>query len=359
MKRKTAALIFAAAFVLTGCGNIAITSESADVTNRTVAESLVIDIYNYTDTANGNYDTRFSFQSDKDNGELEITCIPREMIEHLVSYIRDMDIPAEYKMTMDDYIEDHEGHTYFGCVTLNYRSSSGNVYLNCNLFDQFPEGFQEYIDTLNELDNENDDVVFGEPIEMTPELFNELTGCSDDKVTDGTAFDVYNAGNWDLYSVMYTYRHFGFYKIEESWADWPITRSKPTEVRNVESTEEELRKYAGEVAAAIGTAPTSIRDDDRGGINILWDEDADHQFHSGVTIYRTCALPDYYEYGETPDYICHAWYLDGGEYRKEDRYFVFYSKDGKFIMLFNEWRAHDKMMEFTVACKDLLETSPG
>ncbi len=224
MKRKTAALILAAAFVLTGCGNTAITSESADVTNRTVAESLVIDIYNYTDTANGNYDTRFSFQSDKDNGELEITCIPREKIEYLVSYIRDMDIPAEYKMTMDDYIEDHEGHTYFGCVALNYRSSSGNVSLNCNLFDQFPEGFQEYIDTLNELDNENDDVVFGEPIEMTPELFNELTGCSDDKVTDGTALDVYNAGNWDLYSFMHTYRHFGFYKIEESWADWPITR---------------------------------------------------------------------------------------------------------------------------------------
>ena len=102
-----------------------------------------------------------------------------------------MDILSEYRMDIDDYIEDHEGHTYFGCVALKYRSTSGKIiYLYCNLFDQYPEGFTEFIDTLNEIDDENEDIIFGEPIEMTPELFNKLSGCSDEKVTDGTAMDV-------------------------------------------------------------------------------------------------------------------------------------------------------------------------
>jgi hypothetical protein len=113
------------------------------------------------------------------------------------------------------------------------------------------------------------------------------------------------------------------------------------------------------VAAAVGTDPSNINDDGMGGLSVVWNERDDHFFDSGVIIYRTCALPDYYEYGETPDYICHAWYLDGGEYRKEDKYHAYYSKDGKFIILFSGWNldgTHDSMMEFTISCKDLLET---
>lgn len=194
---------------------------------------------------------------------------------------------------------------------------------------------------------------------MTPELFNELSGCSDEKVTDGTAMDVYLAGDWDLYSFMWCCRNNGFKGAEQQWSDWPITRSLPTEVRNVESTEEELRKYAEAVAAAVGTDTSNINEDDMGGLSVVWNEREDHHFNSGMVIYRTCALPDYYEYGETPDYICHAWYLDGGEYRKEDKYHAYYSKDGKFIILFSGWNldgTHDSMMEFAIACKDLLET---
>ena len=121
-------------------------------TEKIITESLKIDISNYTDTANGNYETRFCFESDKENGETEITSIPREKIDYLVSYIQEMDILSEYRMDIDDYIEDHEGHTYFGCVALKYRSTSGKIiYLYCNLFDQYPEGFTEFIDTLNEI----------------------------------------------------------------------------------------------------------------------------------------------------------------------------------------------------------------
>ena len=376
MKRKATALILTAVFVLTGCGKGTKTIDTTDVTDNTedvtissstvtetekiITESLEIDISNYTDTANGNYETRFCFESDKENGETEITSIPREKIDYLVSYIQEMDIPSEYRMDIDDYIEDHEGHTYFGYVYLEYRSTSGKlIYLYCNLFDQYPEGFTEFIDTLNEIDDENEDIIFGEPIEMTPVLFNELSGCSDEKVTDGTAMDVYLAGDWDLYSFMWCCRNNGFKGAEQQWSDWPITRSIPTEVRNVESTEEELRKYAEAVAAAVGTDPSNINDDGMGGLSVVWNERDDHFFDSGVIIYRTCALPDYYEYGETPDYICHAWYLDGGEYRKEDKYHAYYSKDGKFIILFSGWNldgTHDSMMEFTIACKDLLET---
>ena len=196
MKKKTTALILAAVFVLTGCGKGTKTIDTADITDstdnvitsssteketqETVTEYLEIDISNYTDRANGNYETRFCFENDKENGETEITSIPREKIDYLVSYIQEMDIPSEYRMDIDDYIEDHEGHTYFGCVSLEYRSTSGKlIYLYCNIFDQYPEGFTEFIDTLNEIDDENEDIIFGEPIEMTPELFNELSGCSD------------------------------------------------------------------------------------------------------------------------------------------------------------------------------------
>ena len=302
MKRKATALILTAVFVLTGCGKGTKTIDTADVTDNTedvtissstvtetekiITESLEIDISNYTDTANGNYETRFCFESDEENGETEITSIPREKIDYLVSYIQEMDIPSEYRMDIDDYIEDHEGHTYFGCVALKYRSASGkNIYLYCNLFDQYPEGFTEFIDTLNEIDDENEDIIFGEPIEMTPELFNELSGCSDEKVTDGTAMDVYLAGNWDLYSFMWCCRKNGFKGAEQQWADWPITRSIPTEVRNVESTEEELRQFAKDVAAAVGTDLSNINDDDMGGLSVVWNEREDHFFDSGVIIY--------------------------------------------------------------------------
>ncbi len=103
MKRKATALILTAAFVLTGCGKGTKTIETADITDSTdnvitssstvtetekiITESLEIDISNYTDTANGNYETRFCFESDKENGETEITSIPREKIDYLVSYI--------------------------------------------------------------------------------------------------------------------------------------------------------------------------------------------------------------------------------------------------------------------------------
>ena len=382
MKRKLTALVLAAAFI-TGCGNTAKTIDTVDVTDNTesvttssestasetsatetetqaiTSEYLTIEVSNYTDAANGNYETRYYFSSDKEHGETEITSIPREKIDYLVSYIKDIDIPQEYIQESDyDYLA-CEGGTYLGRVYLKYSNSSEKISMNCQLFDQYPEGFEEFIDALNELDDEHEDIVFGEPIEMTPELFNELTGCSDEKVTDGTAMDVYLADEWDLYTFMWLCRQNGFKDAEQQWADWPITRSIPREIRNVESTEEELRTFAGDVAKAVGADPANITDDDMGGLNVVWNEGADHLFYSGVTIYRTCALPDYYEYGETPDYICHAWYLDGGEYRKEDKYHAFYSKDGKFVMLFYGWNlegTYNTMMEFTVACKELLET---
>ena len=379
MKRKLTALILAAVFV-TGCGTTTKTVDTEVVPDNTgdvttssateteshesetravVTEYLGIEISNYTDTANGNYETGFYFRCDKEKGETELSSIPRETIDYLVSYVKEIDIPQEYIQDSEYELLESEGETYLGRVYLYYVNSSGSISLNCEIFDQYPEGFEEFINTLNELDDGHEDIVFGEPLEMTSELFNEVTGCSDDKVTDGTAMDVFLAGDWDLYTFMWLCRQGGFQDAEQQWADWPITRSIPREIRNVESTEEELRAFAGDVAKAIGTDPSNITDDDMGGISVAWNEGADHLFYSGVTIYRTCALPDYYEYGETPDYICHAWYLDGGEYRKEDKYYAYYSKDGKFVMLFYGWNiegTHDTMMEFTVACKDLLET---
>lgn len=388
MKRKIISVIMLSALVLNGCKNTVIqdSAQGSETDNYSIftqpatPDEVTIEIVNATECSNEVYYK--SLKCSLEGGEGITTT--EDQMEYIISYAKDIKEPdyVEY-MSHNDmrYKEEFEKHNYLGRISVTYctETATGAKRYNCEwkrLFDEFPDGYEDFIKLINDLDS-GDDIILGEPMVMSPELFTRITGITDDMVTDGTVEEVLNKYNFRVDQIIEQYP----YGFAESYVNsevtvsqlieyWPLFRSLPTEIRNEQSTEEEFQAYAEEVAKAMGLDP-SVVDDYKYGITKVGGKLVDgntgekYKTFDSVIVYQTCDIPEEYEYSDTlPYHLVSHTYLDGGDFDQDVRRTIFYSPDGKFaVVVFgclersygSDWIQPAELYEFYLKIADLVE----
>lgn len=388
MKKKIVSVILLSALVLSGCKNTVIQDSAQDsetdnysiFTQPATPDEVTIEIVNATECSNEVYYKSLTCSLEGGEG---IT-ITEDQMEYIISYAHDLKEPdyVEY-MSHNDmrYKEEFEKHNYLGRISVTYytETATGTKRYYCEwkiLFDEFPEGYEDFIKLVNDLDS-GDDIILGEPMVMSPELFTRITGITDDMVTDGTVEEVLNKYPFRVDQIIEQYP----YGFAESYVNsevtvsqlieyWPLFRSLPTEIRNEQSTEEEFQAYAEEVAKAMGLDPSAAGDymygiTKVGGKLVDGNTGEKYKTFDSVIVYQTCDIPEEYEYSDTlPYHLVSHTYLDGGDFDQDVRRTIFYSPDGKFaIVVFgcletsygSHWIQPAELYEFYLKIADLVE----
>ena len=297
-------------------------------------DELSIKIINATDAPNGVYFKSFECSID---GEDSIKAT-QEQMDYIVSFIQNIEVPSfekDIEKWGDCYSELSDEHTYLGRVEIRYYlvdDDGDKKYqhpLERDIFDEFPEGYEDYIKLMNELDTD-EEIILGDPLTVTADLIKNVMGYTDDLVDDGTIEEVIQKYPVDVYHLMNAFYNGAYLLVnsevtlEEIFWYWPMFRVLPNEIKNVQSTEAEYQAYVEEVAKAFGADPSEITDYRYGGKFIP---------SQNVVVYRSCDISESMEYSDTmPLHLIHHCYLDGGELDKDERYAIFYSPDGKFVI---------------------------
>ena len=365
------------------------TDHSAYPTGIPYEEYLDVNIINATDTPNEVYfkELRYNRCDDKNDDNSYYIDISREKIDYIVSYLETADVPDTFRYSGDEILspEEYEGHTYLGRVEIAYysydkagpnRSANAGKFFAVEIFDEFPEGYQEFIDTINE-DCGEETIILGEPLEWSTDLYMKLSGFTDETVNDGSIEDFLELYPYDVYTLMNRLATgSGYYEHENGYREkkehylfedefimsyWPFFRTLPREIQSVESTDAEYQKFAEDVAARFGLDKSTVKD----AIN------GDYKYIDGlnITIYRTTENSTYpYEYEQEERgtyYLVEKVIYDGGDYVQDDIRTFFYSKDGKFIIMMNGsyiesyWEEEldcKYLMDFASTCGDLIAT---
>lgn len=389
MKRKIALLI-TFSLLLAGCNkaptdsttsaddpaasstaaSIAGTSQSSTAeTGELHEEWMRIMVLNATETSNEVYYETEDFICGEDAVPgSDSTLIDKDKLDYIVSYIENAEDSCISTRETGDVLlkpEDYEGRTYLGSVTMIYisKDAEGNrletEFIRLELFDDYPREYQEFIYVLNDVMS-GEDLILGEPMEMSPDLYTRVTGYTDDMVTDGTIEEYLETYQYDVYQLMnyysgnYSYFQNDYREIPEQFVNWPLFRVLPREIRSVESTDEEYREFAEELAVALGEDPSSVSEN-RYGFMFVGNQP--------FMVLRSCDMPAGYNYEGMPLYLVNREYLDGGELVRDTICSFFYSKDGKFIVMFNgsyirswygEQLDYDYLLDFYQTCSDLL-----
>lgn len=336
VRKKTAALLVAAVFLLCGCGKA-----YAFVIRK---DTIKVQIINATDSSNGVLVKTVDCVTDENKITEGKHLITRAQFDRIYSYIESIKNPDFLDNREDNYTlysKAYEDHTYLGrikvtCVSelngLDYQTH--DVVRTVDIFDEYPEGFDEFIKLINEIEPE-EPVMTGKPLIMSSELYKKLTGFTDDMVTDGTVEDVLRVYPVDLYHLMTRYAdHSLNYSIRQDipvrkvFRYWPLFRSLPVKIKMVDSSEAEFRDFVKKLATAIGADPDKETY-----------ENSDRTLRESkftVYVYRSCAMPDRFQYSLTvPRHLVRHEYYDGKELDKDERRSFFYSTDGKFVIAVN------------------------
>lgn len=297
-------------------------------------DELSIEIINATDAPNGVYFKSLACSLDGENG-IKAT---QEQMDYIVSFIRNIEEPSfekDIEKCGNCYSEVSDEHAYLGRIEIRYylvNDDGDKKYqhpLERNIFDEFPEGYEDFIKLMNELDTD-EEIILGEPLTVTAELVQNVLGYTDDLVDDGTLDEVIQKYPVDVYHLMKAFNNDAYLLVnsEVSYKEiiwyWPMFRVLPTEIKNVQSTETEYQAYVEAVAKAFGADPSEITDYRYGGKYIP---------SQNIVVYRSCDIFEEMEYSDTmPLHLVHHCYLDGGELDKDERYAIFYSPDGKFVI---------------------------
>lgn len=369
MKKKFAVILLAAALLLCGCSKAYVY----------VIKELSIQIIT-TNGSDGFNSKTVDFVIGENNtseNKHAITSAQYKYINSVLGKIKKPDFLKHRERNYYLFSKGCEDHTYLGRIitssvsepaymTFNGRKyKTSNDYNSWDMFDEYPDGFDEFLAFINAFEPD-DPIKPGKsiPMSVSAELYKKITGFTDDMVTGGTIDDVLNKYPIDACRFMDQYTansfNYNFYKntsIKDVFQYWPLFSALPVGIKSADSTEKELQDYVQKLAAALGT------DQDQ----IIY-ENSNRIIRTNaftVHIYRSCAIPEKYQYSDTiPRHLVSHEYYDGKELDKTDKQSFFYSKDGKFLVavdgcLESSWYgktiAPDKLMNFYTKIKDLVE----
>ena len=243
VRKKTAALLVAAVFLLCGCGKA-----YAFVIRK---DTIKVQIINATDSSNGVLVKTVDCVTDENKITEGKHLITRAQFDRIYSYIESIKNPDFLDKKEDNYTlysQAYEDHTYLGRIKVTCVSElngldhqAHDVVRTVDIFDEYPEGFDEFIKLINEIEPE-EPVMTGKPLTMSAELYKKLTGYTDDMVTDGTVEDVLRVYPVDLYHLMTRYAdHSLNYSIRQDipvrqvFRYWPLFRSLPVKIKMQQS----------------------------------------------------------------------------------------------------------------------------
>lgn len=273
--------------------------------------------YFYYGFANGDMGntTLYDFEHATDRED-----VSKEDFEYLRDYVSGL--PDEKK---------EEDSVFAYAVVFSYYDENGDIQnLYAEGYDEFPEGFDGFIDKVNDLCGMECLTGSGSLQQVTPEYLTKIWGVTDEDVPGGTLADVIRQGEIDMKKLTDVFHMEnalkGFYASQKE------SRLEPYyayELQSVESTQEEYDAFVSEFAkrlAANGYELEKSKEEVQFQDYMTW-------YNNSFYIARSCDLSKmdvvepYYEGGYYQiDLDAH---MEGMIYSAD----FIYSRDGKFVLI--------------------------
>lgn len=346
---KAVAAILLSVMILSLCAcNFKIVPSSLPATKKAAKKTeseteqektFYIGLINCTDNPNG------VFYGAVSNGQcyysginFEPSKFPREtgsvsddQIEYFISYINGVKDPEFYDDQLFSKLIDGElkDHTLLFTLNLTYRDDTREVILTKYIFDEYPEGFGEFLKKFNALFGA-EIMTQGEPLKPTAELFTRVTGLTD-KDFEGMTIDEY----LDKYSIS-TFNIIHYYTADKNSGNnmkyIPVLRALNFDIRSVESSDEEFRQYVEDVAAKFQAA-----DPDHKSCKTMYYDDGSARIQGdklSAIVFKSCKIPEHLVWTQNPPHVIYEEIKvkDGGTYDESIYHVAFVSNDGKFVI---------------------------
>lgn len=272
-------------------------------------------------------DSRNNFtrlDADKVMAESELSDEEKEYLFNYVNELTDYSF-ARYERGMVIKGEGYEEHTYLGSVKVFGTDEEGKAVSTCKLiFDEYPEGYEEYVALVNRLCGDTYITLGNEVNKMSPELYSQFTKIKDENVQGGTVEDFTTVSGVDMCSL---YEDYNVARALTQAEDFGYFRLLPRKIRKEESTEEEFTEYVELLRKRYNTAKrnvTSLGD----GYYIKSDKLGE------FAVYRTCSFEMEMLIETVDEYTFESIFYQEENGDFEHSAPVFYSKDGKYLVIY-------------------------
>ncbi len=243
--------------------------------------------------------------------------ISAEDVDYILNYVATL--PDNYKFGTD--------LTYD--VSIRYTDESGeSIYLNKRSSEQFPSGWDDFVDKLNEIFGEELLTKNKEIQAVTPEFLTELFGVTDDDVKDGTLQNVIDSQFIDLIKLNDSFQiNEMLSRYYASTKEELIEPYRPKELISIDSTDDEYDKFVLKYLDKIGYDISLEKDSDQEYFRYFRDDETRKYFYIAKTS-DIDKLPTVYD-----DLFGYQMALDA---HMEDMTFTvefIYNSDKKFILV--------------------------
>ena len=237
--------------ILTGCKTSTSGSTYENPKNQIICLDIVSAVENKSDIYHVYYPYAY-YTFDRENMEVDsndmLYCINNKtMTEEDFTYIRDyvLGIPADIG---------NGGDNISFKVWLRYYDENGEEQsIRVSGRDNFPEGWNEFIEYINYVCGEDYLTGEGELVEVTPEYLTEVFGVTDDDVKEGTLADVIEHNNITVLGLTdHSFRMST--EINRYYADLKeplIDPYRPTNLMSVDSTEAEYNAFVAKYLSKL------------------------------------------------------------------------------------------------------------
>lgn len=275
--------------------------------------------YFFRPTSEGSiYSSLEDLEDIKYNGDLK-----EEEIAYFINYLTNLpkqeaseDSVLSYQVYYSYYDENGEEHSSF-----------------IRGYDTFPAGWDEFIMRFNELCGGEYLTVNEEVQSVTPEFLTEVFGVTDEDVRDGTLQDVIDAQKLDIVRVTELfYIEDALDSYYASTKEELLLPYRPTELKMIDSTEEEYNAFVKDYMERLGVDEWEERESDQDYLRKLVNADTSEYIYVG----RTADLGEMspWKFSTSDEY----YRMDMDAHMEGMRYSAdfIYSADGKYLLVFTE-----------------------
>lgn len=338
MGRKLIKIIMAVCLLLmmTGCGSDSRNSATGELQIRQ------IEVYSAAENDYQVYHVKYpyyyyAFSSDKCSmydldQHVECQELTQEQVQYFIDYIS----------SLPDSSEREVGEDISFYISFSYRDENGedvNIYRSG--YDAFPDGWEDFIDSYNEILGWEYLAGNGQIQRVTPEFLTDVFGVTDADVRGGTLQDVIDVMELDIKKVTDLFyidsALNGYYaSIKED----EIEPYRAKELVSVESTQEEYDEFIEKYLDALGLDLSAERESDQDYFRMFYDSDTNQYFY----IARTVDMDKYPVMGKNYD----GYYMMEMDAHMEGMYYgadFVYNADKKYILIFG-YNDPDRILSF-------------
>lgn len=334
-------------FVFTGCStnkssdgaekDIALTDGDSDEKDITLADGIYLDkleVYSNAVNSKQIYHITypyhyFTFTTDRDGNvesslfDLRDPIPPEELAEQENG-------PKYFVEYCNSLPEKEKGEDLACYVICTYIDEEGNVdFIHRKCYDNFPEGWEEFIDRCNEICGGEYLTGQGQLQTVTPEFLTEIFGITDEDIREGTLQDMIDLTGLDMERVtdLYTVKYASdvyYAELKEPL----IEPHRPRELVSADSTQEEYEAFLTQFFEKIGADNVIEKESDQRNFRRFYLVDEDDWFYTARSSEME-KLPAKKDSTDTYYYM----ELDAHECEMTMKADFIYSADKKYILV--------------------------